>query len=257
MKHKIGSYAMVAAALGSLPQAHAAAVVVDWFRLESAGSPAALTLVNDAGLPVAAGALVIASGKGISFPGLPANNVLNGGFWFADTGLADSGAGDARVGAFDIRVAPQNGSASYVLELTVPTGRELILAVGGLFHGAAGSTQSLELTAFSDSGSGAISLLQTIGWDNGSTAYDQEIEWDASSGTLSTTVGSSGDSEMAFLRIGPLAGENGRLVLTVANGYGVGTGDSLTIGLGQVIPEPSFLGLLSLSGVFLLVARRR
>lgn len=230
--------------------------MVDWFTLMPGGVAGSFSLTADGGSPVVHGALAIETGKGIGFPGFPAARVLDGNFWAADTGIQDSLSGDMRVAAFDIRVVPQSGQAVYSLTLDVPAGRELILAVGGLYRGTSGATQSIVASAFTDSGSGVVSLIQSLSW-NGADNFDQELEWDALSGTLSTTVGSEGDSTVAFLRIAPLSGANSKIRLSVPSGYASGSGDSITIGVGALVPEPGTFALLGIGATFLLIGRRR
>ncbi len=228
------------------------ATVVDWFDLAAGGSSTSFSLTADGGLPAATGALAIQSGKGISFPGFPSARTFNSGFWSGDTGFRDSLTGTDRVAAFDIRVAPQGGAAAYSLTFSIPAGREIVIAVGGLYRGPSGATQSIVAT----SSGGVVSFVQTLAW-NGSDVFDQEIEWNAATATLATTLGSDGDSGIAFFRIGPLAGANPSLTFTVPMGYAAGTGDSISIGLGAVVPEPSALTLAGLGAALVLARRRR
>lgn len=239
---------------GVQESARAAAVVVDWLDLATGATASSFMLTSDSGLPAAGGALAIESGKGISFPGFPTAGTLNAGFWSSATGFQDSVSGDEAVGTFDIRVAPQGGMATYSLTLDVPAGREFIIAVGGLFRNAADATAAIVTSA---SGGGVVSFVRSLAWDNGGTAFDQELEWDALTGSLTTTVGADGESEIAFLHVSPLSGANPRLTFLVPDGYGSGAGDSLTFGIGTVVPEPGVLGLAALGAVVFLTGRRR
>jgi hypothetical protein len=232
----------------------AATVVVDWMELIPGGTAGSFSLAADGGLPAGHGALAIESGKGASFPKFPQPRVFNAGSWAGPTGYADSVTGDDRVSGFDLRVASQSGPSAYTLTLDVPAGRELVVAVGGLYRGAGGATNSLALAA---SGGGAVSFDQALGW-SGSDVFDQEIEWDVPAGTLFTTLGSDGESEIAFLRISPLAGGS-TLTFHVSSGYGGAgtTGDSISFAVGAVVPEPGVLTLAGLGALLALAARRR
>lgn len=229
------------------------ATVIDWLDLGAGGTPAAFSLVTDSGVAVSSGQLVIDSGKGIPFPGLPANSSINGSFWSAATGFANSNDGTEKVDSMDFRVVPQTGMASFSIQFLIPSNQEVILTVGGLYRDNINATQTVLVTTASAS----VSLIQTVGWDSGTSAYDQDLEWNSVSQVLSTTAGSVGDSEIAFFRIQPTSGSGSMVNLTIPSGYGVGTGDSISIGLGIVIPEPGVIGLLGFSGLFFLAARRR
>lgn len=130
-----------------------------------------------------------------------------------------------------------------------------MVAIGGLYRGAAGTTGSLAVTA---PGGGGILFDQALAW-NGADLFDQEIEWSGLTGTLDTTAGSDGDSEIAFLRVGPLSGANPTLTFYVPDGYGGPgtTGDSITIGIGAVVPEPGTPVLAILASLLALSRRRR
>lgn len=248
------SAATFLAVLGFQDSARASAVVVDWLDLATGSTASSFTLTSDLGIPVASGALAIENGKGQAFSGFPTAGSLNAGFWSGATGYQDSVTGDERVGIFDIRVVPQGGMAAYSLTLGVPAGRDLIVAVGGLFRSGTAATAAIVTSV---SGGGVISFIRSLAWDNGGTAYDQELEWDGPTGSLSTTTGADGDSEMAFLRISSLSGPNPKLTFLVPDGYGSGAGDSISIGIGTVIPEPGVLGLAALGAVVCLAGRRR
>lgn len=248
---------VIAVGLGCVPSASAATVVVDWLTLGSGATPGAFALRGDGGTTLASGSLAIESGKGIAFPGFPASRNFNAASWSAAPPVEDSVGADGRVNGFDIRVAPQGGMASYRLELSVPAGVELWLAVGGLFHGSNGKTDAVVISSLSDSAMGVVALQQIAGWGNGITQYNQDVEWDEPTRTLSTTTGSSGDSEIGFFKIDPISGPNPRVVLTVANGYNVSTGDSISVGLGIAVPEPGAFALLGLGSLLVLSGRRR
>ncbi len=229
----------------AIPATASAATVVDWLELADGGSVNSFILVADGNLPTAFGALAIESGKGTSFPKFPQSRILNPGSWSGETGYIDSVSGDDQVTGFDLRVLSRNG----------PAGRELVLAIGGLYRGSAGATSSLAISA---SGDGVFTFDQSLSW-TGSDFFDQELEWDAPTGTLFTTIGANGDSDVAFLRVSPLSGANPTLTFVVPNGYGGPgtTGDSITIGIGTVIPEPGVLALASVGALLALAGRRR
>lgn len=239
----------------AIPATASAATVVDWLELADGGSANSFILVADGNLPTAFGVLAIESGKGTSFPKFPQSRILNAGSWSGETGYIDSVSGDDQVTGFDLRVLSRNGPASYTLTLEVPAGRELVLAIGGLYRGSAGATSSLAISA---SGDGVFTFDQSLSW-TGSDFFDQELEWDAPTGTLFTTIGANGDSDVAFLRVSPLSGANPTLTFLVPNGYGGPgtTGDSITIGIGTVIPEPGVLALASVGALLALAGRRR
>jgi len=249
------SAATFAAALSFDDSVHAAAVVVDWLNLATGATTSAFTLNSDDGLPVAFGSLAIMSGKGVSFPNFPASSTFNSGYWsLPATGFEDSVTGNDQVGAFDIRVVPQGGMASYSLTLDVPAGREFIIAVGGLSRTALGATQSITASV---SGGGGVTFIKSLAWNNGGTVFDQELEWDALTGSLSTTIGADGESEVTFLRVSALSGPAPKIMFLVPDGYGAGTGDSISIGIGTVVPEPGLFGLSVVGALFFLFGRRR
>ncbi len=213
----------------------AGVVMVDWLELASGGTNAAFSLTTDDGLPVASGALAILNGNGVAYPSFPKTRTFNSEFWVGHSGFLDSQTGDTQVSAFDIRVAPIEQSASYSLTIDVPAGQELIIAIGGLFRNSTAGTGSINTTATG----GVVSFVTALGWDSGASQFDQELEWSALTGTL------------------PLSGPNPQLTFTVPNGYPFDSGDSISIGIGMVVPEPSIFGVAALSAAFLLANRRR
>lgn len=230
-----------------------AALVVDWLQMAPGGNAGGFTLVNDSGQSSATGLLSIATGKGLSFVGYPANNPLGDAYWVgAKPDLTDSVAGDHRMNALDFRVVSQAGGSQYSIEITVPTGRELVLAIGGLR--ASSGTLGLGVTA----GGSAISLIDTFEWNGGpGSAYTQDLDWNAGTGTLTTVAGASGDSQLAFLHVSPLAGADSKVIFSVPSGYLGGTGDTISIGVGLVVPEPGVTALLAFGGLFWAGRRKR
>lgn len=247
---KLATLALAAA----LPTASRAATVVDWFELESGASPAAFFLVADGGLPTVSGILDVDVGKGASYPKFPQTRILNAGSWSGETGYIDSVTGNDQLTGFDVRVASQSGPASYTLTLEVPAGRELVIAIGGLYRNGGTGTGSLSVSA----SGGAFTFDRSLSW-NGSGPYNQEIEWDGATGKLVTTAGSLGDSDVAFLRIGPLSGAKPTLTFAVPDGYGGSgtTGDSITFAVGTVVPEPGAPVLAALATLLAMTRRRR
>jgi hypothetical protein len=249
----VGILPLVAVALAGSGTVQAAAVTVDWLELGNGATASSFALTGDTGLSVAHGALEIQTGKGISFPGFPTGRTFQSEYWSAPTGFLDSVTGDAVLRAFDLRVVPQAGSAAYTVKIDVPAGQELVFAIGGLFRDLVSATDSVAISA----GGGAMLLSQTVTWDGGTGSFDQDLEWNAASGTLSTTVGASGDSQFAFFRISSLAGPTPQLTFTIPNGYAAGLGDEISIAVGTVVPEPEWLGLIGLGTLVWFVGRPR
>lgn len=246
---------VILALAAAIPATARAATVVDWLELAGGASATSFVLAADGGLPTAFGALAIESGKGASFPNFPQSRVLNAGSWSGETGYIDSLTGNDRVSGFDLRVVSRNGPASYTLTLEVPAGRELVVAIGGLYRSGAVGTGSLSVSA---SGGGVFAFDRSLSW-TGSDLFDQEIEWVSATGTLVATSGSAGDSDVAFLRIGPLSGANPKFTFQVPDGYGGPgtTGDSITFAIGAVVPEPGAPVLAALATFLALTRRRR
>ena len=254
MKTKTTGLAGIASLAFTLT-APAATVMVDWLKLPAGSSPGGFQLLDDSDSALGSGSLVIA--QGVSFPGRPAPRTLNSAFWTGTTGFSDSVTGLADVSAMEFRVAPSAGQASYTIQLVVPAGRQLLLVVGDLFRNATAFTAGITIAALSDSGSVPVTLAGFYGWNNGASTLTQDLAWDQPTGALTTTAGANGDSKLAFLQIGPISGLNPRLVLTVPQGYAVGTGDSVIIGVGAVVPEPGVITLAGICGMLALVLRRR
>jgi len=233
------------------------AVVVDWLKPPSGSLSSGFQLTDDNSIAVASGSLAVVSNQGASFPSLPLRT-LNYSGWTGNTGFTDSLTGQADVSAMEFRVAPDmNGKANYTIQISVPAGRQLLLVVGDLFHDATASTAGVSIAALSDSGSVPVTLAGMYSWNNGATVLNQDLAWDQPSGALTTTAAADGNSKLAFLQISPISGLNPRLVLSVPQGYGFGTGDSVIIGIGTVIPEPGIFTLVGVCGILGLVLRRR
>lgn len=239
-------------ALGTA-SAQAASVAVDWLQLASGATPGAFSLLDDGGAAVVGGKMTIASG--VSFPGLPAARTLNSQYWQTTPEAADSVNGSGAVSGFEVRVAPIGGAASYTIELTVPGGTQLVLAVGELYRTTGAFTSGVGISATGDSGSVPVQLMEILSWNDGLKAFSQDLAWDGS--TLSTVAGANGDSKVAFFSIGELDGASSKVTLSIPAAYASGTGDSLTFALGLVnVPEPGSL-LLGAAGLAAAFGRRR
>jgi hypothetical protein len=252
MKH----YPKVIAALvmATAVSADAASVVVDWLVTQPGGTVGAFKLLDDAGTAAADGSMAVFAGQG--FPGLPMSRGFAAGNWSAQPELTDTLTGDASISAMEFRVVPAGGLANYAINLQVPSNQPLIVVVGGLLRNSASATQQVGISAFSDLATAPVALRSTNVWSNGLIILNQSVSWNPLTQVLSTTAGADGDSEFAFFDVGPIAGPNARLSFTVPDGYVAGSGDSIFVGLGVVVPEPSAVGLLLLgAGAF--VARRR
>lgn len=239
--HSKAILALVAAAAGS---AEAASVVVDWLVTQPGGTVSAFTLVDDANTATATGAVAIT--KGLGFPGFPASRSFSAGSWSTQPEVTDTVTGDASISGLEFRVVPMAGLASYAINLQVPSNQPLILVVGGLLRNSTSATDAVTIAAFSDSGFVPVTLRSTHAWSNGLTTLNQGVSWNPLAQILSPAAGADGDSQFAFFDAGPLVGGNARLSFSIPAGYAVGTGDSLFIGVGTVIPEPATAGLFVL-----------
>lgn len=233
--------------LAAVSSADAASVVVDWLLIQNGGTAAAFTLVNDATSATATGSVSIAKGS----PGPPTARTFSSASWSIQPDLTDTVTGDTSISVTDFRVVPAGGQASYVINLRVPSNQPLIVVVGGMLKNSISATQYVEIAALSDSETAPVTLRSTNAWSNGLTNLNQGVSWNPLTQLLSTTVGANGDSEFAFFEVGPIAGTNPRVSFAIPFGYASGTGDSISIGLGTVIPEPTTAGMLLLgAGAF-------
>ena len=246
----------IAAVIMILP-ARGASVVVDWLTLPGGSSPSAFSLLDDNNAPLAGGKLII--NQGASFLGTPVARTLGESFWGEAPGYNDSVTTHADVTGISFRVAAVGGSANYAIEFTVPVDRPMIIVIGDLFRNSNNSafTAGVTLTAASSLGSSTYALAEMQLWDPGvaGQALDQSLDWNSATGTLSTVVGSDGNSKLAFFYIDPIQGTNPTITLSVPTGQ-TGTGDTIFVGVGAVVPEPS-AGILAGLGVVTLLARRR
>ncbi|WAC18396.1 hypothetical protein OVA24_14265 [Luteolibacter sp. SL250] len=253
---RYGKVFAIPAALGLTCLISAGAERVDWLEFSPVGNASGFFLRDDSGTSLVEGSL--ATQRGTVFSGFPSARTFSGEYWQGSTGFTDSLSGNALVHATAFRVAaPSGGPASYTIELDIPENREILLMVGDLYHGSDISrTAGVNISARSDSSVAGISLEGIWGWDNGISRMSDDLAWMAGVGTLSTVTGATGESKAAFFRIDPVSGTNARLVLGVPDGL-AGTGDTIMVALGVVVPEPSAT-LLGLSGgAALLLGRRR
>jgi hypothetical protein len=233
--------------LAAVSSADAASVVVDWLVMQNGGAATAFTLLDDANGAGATGSVAVSTG----FPGPPTSRTFSSASWSTQPELTDTVTGDTSIGVTDFRVVPAGGQASYVINLQVPSNQPLILVVGGMLRNSTSATQYVEIAALSDSQTVPVTWRSTHAWSNGLTILNQGVSWNPLTQILSTTDGANGDSEFAFFEIGPIAGANARVSFAIPVGYASGTGDSISIGLGTVIPEPTMAGLLLLgAGAF-------
>lgn len=252
MKHF--SKAIAALTLTLTNPAHAASVLVDWLTTQAGGTAAAFTMVDDSNNATANGSVTLTAGIGV--PGLPRSQPFAAGNWGTQPEVADTLTGDAGISAMEFRVWPSAGSASYVITLQVPANQPFIVAVGGLLQNSTSATQGVTLAALSDSGSVPVVLRSTNAWSTDLLQLNQGLSWNPLTQILSPASGANGDSQFAFFEVGAITGANPRLSFAVPFGYAAGSGDSIYIGVGAVIPEPATAGLLLL-GTAACVGRRR
>lgn len=242
-----------AALMAATISADAASVVVDWLVSEPGGTVSAFTLVDDANAAAATGSATITAGVG--YPGLPTSRTFASGSWTTQPELQDTLTSDTTISALEFRVVPSLGFATYVINLQVPSNQPLIVVVGGLLKNSTSSTQGIEIAALSDLGAVPVTQQSTHAWSNGLTVLNQPTDWNPLTQVLSPTSVANGDSEFAIFEVGPISGANPRMSFTVPLGYAASIGDSIFIGMGKVIPEPSTAGLLLL-GAGALAGRR-
>lgn len=255
MKISTINSSLVIGTMGLFLQSSAATTAVDWLELAAGGTASSFSLLDDTAAPLAGGRLLIQ--QGISFPGFPSPRTFAGGFWAADTGFSDSDLADLTVQGLALRVAPIGGAANYTIEVSLPEDREVILVVGDLYHGATAQTVGMTLSAISDGSPSPVVLAGMFDWSNGVSSMSEDLVWNESAGTLVTSTQANGESTAAFFRIAPISGANPRLVLSVPQGFATGTGDTIVVGLGVVVPEPAAAMMLAVSSGMWAGRRRR
>ncbi len=253
---RYGRACAIPISLGLTCHVSAAAERVDWLELAPGGTASGFSLRDDAGTTLVDGALAVQ--RGTVFSGFPSARNFSGEYWQGNTGFSDSLSGNALVHATAFRVAAASGGpASYTIEFDIPENQEILLMVGDLYHGSDISrTAGVNISALSDSAVAGISLEGIWGWDNGISRMSDDLAWTAGVGTLSTVTGATGESKAAFFRIAPVTGANARLVLGIPDGL-AGTGDTIVVALGVVVPEPSTALLWLAGGAGMLLRRRR
>lgn len=249
--------ALVSVSLAFAHPLHGAVTLVDWLDFATTGTPGNFLMRDDSGAQAAAGSLAVTTGMGVLFSGYPRARTLASGFWVTPPAFVDSLTGTTQVSGLDVRVVPENGVASYRVDLSVPAGVEMVLMIGGLFRDSGGATQSVIVSSTSSAGGMPVELLERSRWGNGITNFNQLLDWSEATRTLSTLPSSNGDSELAFLRIGPLSGSDPRVTLEVVGSFASGAGDEITMGLGRVVPEPAGFTLMAIGGMLVSVRRRR
>jgi hypothetical protein len=236
----------------SVGAASAATVSVDWLQLAPGATPGAFALTNDAGETAVTGRIAISSGGW--FPVFPsaASRAAHG--WQTTPPASDSVTGGAAVSGFEVRVAPANGAASYTVELAAPQGREMVIAVGGLYSTSSGGTSGVGISAASGSGASVITDLGAFGWSNGIQSFSGDLDWD---GNFLTPL-PEGESGFAFFRIAPFAGPDGKIFFNIPAAFAGGSGDSITFAIGfSAVPEPAASALAAGAALALAFRRRR
>lgn len=233
---------------------HAATITVDWLVMQTGGTAAAFSLLNDANAVAVSGSLMAISGVAAK----PSAQIFAASNWISQPVVLDSLSEDSTISALKVQVAPALGLCNYLLDIGVPSHQALVVVVGGLRRDSTSATQGIVLEAVSDSGQSEVTLRSMNAWSNGSTTtiLDQSALWDPLTQILSAGTEANGESEFAFFEVGPIGGANSRLRFSVPEGYNAGTGDAIFIGLGTVIPEPGGTVLLLLGGTVLLRRRR-
>ena len=249
---------LVPAAILLLVRSSSGAVIeIDWLNLSSGGTPSAFELVDDAAATVVTGGWTIDPGAGIAFSGYPRSRAFDPGFWETPIHYADSTSGNGLVTGFDVRTVPQGGGAVYRIEMSLPAGRQFILAVGGLYQDGGDATGNVTVDVQAGGTGRTVTLSQTVGWDNGVSAFDQAVDWSAGTQTLSPAAAAFGDSKLSFFDLGTSASP-ATLTIAFPDGYGSGVGDEISIALGVVaVPEPASWGIAAMGWMGILFRRRR
>ncbi|MCC5841317.1 MAG: hypothetical protein JJT96_14460 [Opitutales bacterium] len=235
------------------------ALIVDWLVLEAGHTSSTFALADDNGVTRANGTLSFSNG--LPFPGRPTPFLLSSENFADSTGLTDTVTGDSTLPALEFRILPIDESEplSYDIVLEVTPGRSFVIALGGLLRDSNGeATETVLLNAFSDTGFAAITLLGTSAWDDGEfNRFVGPLEWIPHVPVLNPAADNLGDSQIAFVQVDPLIGSNPIISLSFANGYNIGFGDPIILGVGMVIPEPKTYALLFGLAALLTAAFRR
>lgn len=217
---------------------------VDWLELGGSGT----TLHSDQGGPV--GSLAIEVEAGLLLPGSPSGATLDQSFWVSTPSFINR-SGRADLSVFEIRLMPLANAASYRVNIILPGNHDVLLVLGQLFRDNLGASEDLRLSTEALPGPVQPEFLGSYAWDNGVVPFDQEVEWNLATNSLSPVPGASGESQLSFFRA-----ERARVVtIEVPTSYASGSGDTIVFGVG-LVPEPSST-LLLLLGLPLLARRRR
>lgn len=236
------------------------ALMVDWLVLEAGHTTTTFALADDNGITRANGTLSVSNG--LPLPGRPTPFLLTPENFTDSTGLTDTITGDATVPALEFRVLPldETEPLTYDIVLNVTPGRSYMIALGGLVRDSDGeATEMVLFNAFSDGGFAGITLFGTSAWDDGEfNRFTGDLEWVPQVPVLNPALGNVGDSQIAFIQVDTLVGSNPVISLSFADGYNLGFGDPIILGIGVVIPEPkTYALLLGLAALLLTVLRRR
>lgn len=93
--------------------------------------------------------------------------------------------------------------------------------------------------------------MEALSWSNGLNDFTAHLSWDPLLSQLSITT--SDETQLALFQI---AGADGLLV-SVPEGYPVGTGDEFNLAIRRVVPEPKTFGLLAVNALLYLLNRKR
>jgi hypothetical protein len=231
---------------------NATTVMVDWLVMQSGGTAAAFNLLDDANAVAANGGLTLNNGFAVT----PASRIFAMESWISPPDVIDSVTEITTLNALQLRVAKDlGGLCNYSLEINVPSDQAFVVVVGGMLKDSTSATQTIGIEALSNSGTSAVTLHSMNTWSNGLIVLDQIPAWNPLTQILSTTTMPNGESEFVFFDVEPITGSNSRLRFSVPNGYTAGTGDSIFIGLGAVVPEPGSAWFLLL-GAALIVGHR-
>jgi hypothetical protein len=100
-------------------------------------------------------------------------------------------------------------------------------------------------------------LVQTLGRDDGITAYTNSLAWAPSTGVLSQAGSATGESEFAFFTAQLGVGGVNSLQIELPAAYSLGSGDGIEFAVGVVpIPEPETFAFLLISSLLYFWRRR-
>ncbi|MEM9079786.1 MAG: PEP-CTERM sorting domain-containing protein [Verrucomicrobiota bacterium] len=215
-----------------------AATIIDWW--EFSGS----ALLNDNNNPAAT--YTLSATQGTPSFAHPLARPYSGDFWSAPNNLHDTQTLDATLPAYDFLTLPDSTGFDYTITIT---GTGLLdntyLALGNLSALTTTSIQIILQDATAGPNPTPVSLLQTLAWDAGFTPFDDPLNWDATSNTLSLLGPSGGDSGIAYFQLPNT--QITSLTIRISGTNAIPVGDSVSVAFGALIPEPSTLVLLLLA----------